>query len=98
MVCAGVGRGEGNGDELRHVWDKKQQLYFLMHSNLFSGLCLTVLTLFADCVSDSHSAVHTALDRPTLSIKVPYLPAIQGKSPAVLGIQPSADAVSRLTN
>jgi hypothetical protein len=67
-----------------------------MHSILFSTLCLRFLTFFAHCVSVSHSAVHTALDRLTLSIKQPYFPP--PSTPAVPVTQPSDSASARVTS
>jgi len=66
-----VGRGEGD-NEMWHMWLGWRRLIrnkiynFTVRRNLFSTVCVIIVTFCANCLSDSNSATHTVyLDQPT---------------------------------
>ena len=63
-----MARGEGSTtvryDVMRNMWLGRRSLINLslkivVHRNLFSRVCVKILTFCANCISDSYSAIHT---------------------------------------
>jgi len=61
---------EGKETDVTHVagiatFNEQQHLYFAVHRNLLSRVCVRILTFGANFISDSYSAIQTVyIDQP----------------------------------